>query len=185
MTDEVDPSRRPDGRFAKGHSGNPKGARRRQPRPSGSAFDIIIDRDVPVMQDGKPRHLSVEEALQLRTYQDAIAGDRAALRSVLKMIEKREKWLAARAPKRPEVTDLSEVDPGNANEAMLLLGIVETDPRDHDPKDPYERLKLSPWAVQGALSRRGRKSISAGDVAEIKRCTRDPDTLRWPASIKR
>jgi hypothetical protein len=39
-------------------------------------------------------------ALPARTYQDAIAGNGAARREVLKMIAKREKWLAAKAPKQ-------------------------------------------------------------------------------------
>jgi hypothetical protein len=38
----------------------------------------------------------VEEALQLRTYQNALAGNRAAQREVLKMIAKREKAMAER-----------------------------------------------------------------------------------------
>ena len=40
--------------------------------------------------------MTVEEALQHRTYQDAIAGSRSARREVLKMIAKREQYLAAR-----------------------------------------------------------------------------------------
>jgi hypothetical protein len=41
----------------------------------------------------RPGRLSA--ALQHRIYQDAIAGNRAARRAVLRMIEKREKLLAA------------------------------------------------------------------------------------------
>ena len=79
-------------RFRKGESGNPKGGPRAAPhRPS--AFDIVIDRTLTVTRNGKPREVTVEEALQHRTYQDAIAGSRAARREVLKMIAKREKWL--------------------------------------------------------------------------------------------
>ena len=44
-----------------------------------------------------PREVTVEEALQHRTYQDAIAGSRAARREVLKMIAKREQYLAGPA----------------------------------------------------------------------------------------
>jgi hypothetical protein len=49
---------------------------------------------VTVTQAGIDQELSVEDALQLRTYQDAWAGKRAARREVLKMIAKREKAMA-------------------------------------------------------------------------------------------
>jgi len=63
----------------------------------------------------------------------------------------------------------------------LLLGIAEPDTRSYGPNDQYERLLLRPWAVQVALSRPGRRRLSGWDISEIKRCTRDPQTLRWPA----
>ena len=60
---------------------------------------------VQVTQNGKPREVTVEAALQHRTYQDALAGNRAAGREVLKMIAKREKWLAAKAPQQRRVEE--------------------------------------------------------------------------------
>ena len=44
-----------------------------------------------------------------------------------------------------------------------------------------EKVRRLPWAVQVALSRPGRRRLSGWDISEIKRCTRDPQTLRWPA----
>jgi hypothetical protein len=170
-------------RFRKGESGNPKGRPKKRPAPSTSAFDILIDRTLTLAQGGKPREVTVEQALQHRTYQDAIAGNRAARREVLKMIAKREKWLAEKVPKQHHSIEhlIEPADPDNANEAMLLLGIAERDTRDYGPNDEYERLLLLPWAVQAALSRPGRRRLSAKNVANIKRCTRDAETLRWPA----
>lgn len=139
------------------------------------------------MQNGKPRKVTVEEALQLRTYQNAIAGNRAAQREVLKMIDRREKWLASKKPKQhKDLKSLIELtDPRNADGALLLLGIAERDDtRSNDSHNRYEHLLLRPWAVQAALSRPGRRRLSAQDVFEIKRCTREPDTLRWPAGTK-
>src|SRR5829696_964828 len=130
MTRRVGPGRPPTGtRFRKGESGNPKGRpKRRRERPA-SAFEIVFDRTVTVTQDGTPREITVEEALQFRTYQNALAGNRAARREVLKMIAKREKWLAAQAPKHRPLKRLTEpVDPDNADEALILLGIAEPDP---------------------------------------------------------
>jgi len=117
---EVGP-RHPPGasRFRKGQSGNPNGRPKADPGPSPSAFDIILDRTLPVTQNGKPRELTIEEALQHRTYEDAIAGSRPAQRQVLKWIAKREKWFAAKgARKHPSVKRLVEPgDPDNAGGA--------------------------------------------------------------------
>ena len=168
-------------RFRKGESGNRKG-RPRARFSVPSAFDIVMDRTLTVMQNGKPRKVTVEEALQHRTYQNAIAGNRAAQREVLKMIAKREKWLATKKPKQHQDLEwlIELTDPRNADGALLLLGIAEPDTRWNDPHDRYEHLLLRPWAVQAALSRPGRRRLSAQDISEIKRCTREPDTLRWP-----
>src|SRR5688500_9307636 len=104
MSGKVGPGRPPAGsRFPKGRSGNPKGRPRSRPLPAPSAFDIVIDRTLTVTQGGRARELTLEEALQHKTYQAAIAGNRAARREVLKMIEKRERWLAANAPKHPPI----------------------------------------------------------------------------------
>ena len=64
-------------RFRKGQSGNPKGRPRKQV-PATSAFDVIFEKTLSVTQNGVERELTVEEALQLRTYQDALAGNRSA-----------------------------------------------------------------------------------------------------------
>jgi hypothetical protein len=110
---------------------------------------VVIDRTLTVTQNGKAREVTVEEALQHRTCQDALAGNRAARREVLKMIAKREKWLAAKAPRHQPAEFLAEyVDPDNTNEALILLGIAEPDTRLKDLKDEYERLLLRPWAVR-------------------------------------
>ena len=73
------------GRFEKGRSGNPAG-RPKARRPHVSAFDIIFDRKLTVTQNGVERELTIDEALQLQTYQAALKGSKIAIRSVLKMI---------------------------------------------------------------------------------------------------
>jgi hypothetical protein len=137
-----------------------------------------MDRTLTVIKGGKPHGVTVEEALQHRTYQEAINGNRGAQREVLKMIAKREKWYAAKRPFSGFKVLMEPKDPDNANEALLLLGIAERDTR-----WSVHHLLLQPWAVQAALSRAGRRQLSSQDVSEIKRCTRNADTLRWPAGI--
>lgn len=63
-----------------------------------SAFDIIFDKTLIVTQGGIERELTMDEALQLQTYQAALKGSRMAVRAVLKMIEKREEALVKKAP---------------------------------------------------------------------------------------
>jgi Family of unknown function (DUF5681) len=117
------------GQFQKGHSGNSKGRPRKPralPETIRSAFEIVLEKRVTVTQAGLDQELSVEEALQLRTYQDALAGNRSARREVLKMIAKREKAMADRGlrTQRQSVPPKISPDPRNADAAMCLLGIA-------------------------------------------------------------
>src|SRR5262245_54986416 len=114
------------GRFLKGYSGNPKGRPRKQTPPVDvprSAFEIVFNKRVTVTQGGVERELTVEEALQLRIYEDALSGKRAAVREILKMIAKREKAIEDRGQRLPLITRKTETGPRNADAAMCLLGI--------------------------------------------------------------
>jgi hypothetical protein len=178
MSRPVGPGKPPvESRFGKGQSGNPKGRPKNPKPPAASAFDIVIDRTLTVTQGGRPREVTVEEALQHRTYQDAIAGNRAARREVLKMIAKREQYLAARLDDtKPIVECRREYDSDNANAAFVILGIAREGGR-------FGEFVLESWAVQLALSRRsGGRRLTEQEMAEIRRRTRDADTLRWPRS---
>lgn len=188
MSDKSGPGRPPrNGQFRKGQSGNPKGRPAARKELRASAFDVVIDKTLTVVRNGVPREITMEEALQHRTYQDAIAGNRPARREVLKWIAKREKHLAAKDKPtyRPPAFLVEPVDPENANAAMRILGIAARDARwPADREDKYERLLLEPWAVQMALRRRrGGQKLTANQLSEIKRCTRDADSLHWPRSI--
>jgi len=187
VSDTSERSRSPrTGQFRKGHSGNPKGRPRKQlalPDAPRSAFEVVLEKRVTVTQGGIDQELSVEEALQLRTFQDALAGNRGARRDVLKMIAKREQAMEDRGLRAqramPSIPRKISPDPRNADAAMCLLGIAAPDKsrEEHDP----DAILLEPWAVQAALRRRrGGNALTTRDVSEIKRCTRAPETLRWP-----
>lgn len=186
--EDVGPGRPPvRTRYRKGESGNlkgrPKGRGKRTPEKSGSAFDIVIGRTLTVTQGGVPRGLTVEEAMQHRTYQEAIGGNRSAQHDVLKMILKRDKALSARkGPVKITAEHRMEpVDPENADQALLILGVACRDPVREELALDREPLQLEPWAVQLALSRRrGAKPLNEREVAEIRRCTGDAETLHWP-----
>ncbi len=171
------------GRFRKGESGNPKGRPRKAPAPRSSPIEVLLDREMTITRDGQPRKITTEEALQQKTYQDALAGKRMAERQVVTWIEKREAWYERNAPdtSRPKLEIKTSPSPENAREALAILGIVGRDERYVD-SDPYApRQLLEPWAVQAAFDRRrGAPPLTDREVAEIRRCTRDPDSLRWP-----
>jgi len=171
------------GRFRRGRSGNP-GGRPSASRPAqASAFDVVVKKTLTVAHHGGTRKITVEEALQQQTYRDAVAGKRMAQREVLKWIMKREAWLAKQAPEASprRITRLISPDPDNADAALLLLGIAALNPARADIGADRAQLLLEPWAVQAALRRRrGGQRLTDGECDGIRRCTRDPDSLRWP-----
>lgn len=162
-------------RFEKGQSGNPAG-RPKARRPHNSAFDIIFDKTLTVTQGGVERELTVDEALQIQTYQAALKGSKMAVRAVLKMIEKREKAIAKRSPPQHNPIRLKmEYDSDNANDAMLILGITQ-----YDRPDDSRWLRVSTWAAQAGLSRPGRPPLSEKEASDVKFFTLESGKLKWP-----
>jgi hypothetical protein len=171
------------GWFSKGSSGNAGGRPIRSPAPKSSVFDVLVEKTVTVADRSGTREITVEEALQRRTYQDALDGKGMAQRKVLKWIAKREAWLVKQGPKvsRQAITRHISPDPDNADAAILLLGIAASNPARADIDADRAQLLLEPWSVQAALGRRrGGQRLTDRDRDEIRRCTRDPDCLRWP-----
>jgi hypothetical protein len=171
------------GWFPKGRSGNLNGRPTSSRVPKSSAFEILVEKTLIVADHGGTREITMEEALQQRTYRDAVAGKRMAQREVLKWITKREARLAKHAPQTrwPKITHHISPDPDNADAALLLLGIAALNPSRADIGADRAQLLLEPWAVQAALRRRrGGQRLTDTERDEIRRSTRDPDSLRWP-----
>ena len=172
------------GRFRKGQSGNLKGRPKSKVATStSSAIEVILDKTLIVNRNGKPREISVEEALQQHTLQQALEGNRSAQREVLKWIIKRDKYHAAENQRNSPnaVTVRYSYCPDNANEALLLLKVAAPNPKYEDNDKAIEHLLLEPWAVQAALTRRrGGKKLDKKEVEAIRQCIHDPDSLRWP-----
>jgi hypothetical protein len=171
------------GWFRKGRSGNPGGRPSTSRRSQASAFDVVVERTLTVSHHGGTREITVEEALQQRTYRNAVAGKRMAQREVLKWIMKREAWLARHTPRASpsQITRHISPDPDNADAALLLLGIAALNPARADIGADRAQLLLEPWAAQAALRRRrGGQRLTDAERDWIRRCTRDPDSLRWP-----
>ena len=172
------------GRFKKGQSGNLKGRpKSRAETPKTSALEVIMDKTLIVTRNGMPREITMEEALQQQTLQQALDGNRSAQREVLKWIIKRDKYHAAeKQRKSPQVATVRFSHcPDNANEALLLLKVAAPNPKYQDKENAEEHLLLEPWVVQAAFSRRrGANKLSKSDISEIRSNTGDPDSLRWP-----
>ncbi len=171
------------GQFAKGQSGNPKGRPARSAAPAASPFDVIVEKTLTVTRNGVEREITMEEALQHRTYQDALAGKRMARREVLKWIERREAWRAKQRPAAiPAIRWLEpEQDPANADEAMLILDIASHNPARAGLDRERAQLLLEPWAVELALRRRRTANpLRSRQLDEIRRCTKDIERVRLP-----
>jgi hypothetical protein len=171
------------GWFSKGSSPNPGGRPAASPAPQASAFEVLVEKTLTVTDRAGTREITIEEALQQQTYQRALNGDRMAARDVLKWIRKRDAWLAKNAPTAspPAITRHISPDPDNADAALLLLGIAAPNPARAEFDNDRAQLLLEPWAAQAALHRRrGGQRLTDEERDWIRRCTRDPDSLRWP-----
>ncbi len=171
------------GWFSKGSSPNPGGRPIGSRAPKPSVFEVLVEKTVTVTDHAGTRELTMEEALEQRIYQDALAGKRMAMREVAKWIIKRQAWLAKHAPKAswPQVTSHISPDPDNADAALLLLRIAAPNPKRAEFGKKRAQLLLEPWAAQAALRRRrGGQHLTDAERHAIRRCTRDPDCLRWP-----
>jgi hypothetical protein len=168
------------GRFPPGKSGNLRGRPKKGP-PHVSAFDIIFDKRLTVTQGSTERELTVEEALQLQTYQAALKGGRVAIRTILKMIARRDAWLAAKNPPKHKPVDVKKAHEGRtADDALLLLGIaVEMERPEGWQRNEEPLLKLQPWVVDEGLRRSRRRTISDRDMEDIRRSTVDPEKPAW------
>jgi len=171
------------GWFGKGHCGNPGGRPTASPAPRPSVLEILIDKTLTAVRDGIERTLELKEALQQRTYQDALKGKPMAMREVAKWILERDAWLTKhrRQASPPAITRHISPDPDNADVALLLLGIAAPNPARAEYTRNRSQLLLEPWSVQAAIHRRrGGQRLTDRERAEIRRCTRDPDCIRWP-----
>jgi hypothetical protein len=175
------------GWFSKGRSGNPGGRPTASPAPQPSAFEVLVEKTLTVTDRNGTREITMEEALQQQTYERALAGVLMAVREVLKWIMKRDAWLVKNVPKAspPAITRHISPDPDNADAALLLLGIAAPNPARAEYADDRAQLLLESWAVQAALHRRrGGQRLTERERDWIRRCTRDPDSLRWPRGTK-
>jgi hypothetical protein len=171
------------GWFSKGHCGNPGGRSPASPAPQPSVLEILVDKTLTTVRDGIERTVELKEALQQRTYQDAIKGKSMAMREVVKWIKERDAWRTKheRQASPPAITRHISPDPENADAALVLLGIAAPDLKRAEWTQDRVALLLEPGWVQAALRRRrGGQRLTDRECDGIRRCTRNPDSIRWP-----
>jgi hypothetical protein len=171
------------GWFSKGHCGNHGGRSPASPASQPSVLEIFVDKTLTTVRDGMERTVELKEALQQRTYQDAIKGKPMAMREVVKWIKERDAWRTKheRQASPPAVTLHISPDPENANAALVLLGIAAPDFTRAEWTQDRVALLLEPGWVQAALRRRrGGQRLTDRERDEVKRCARNPDSIRWP-----
>lgn len=165
-----------DTRFKPGQSGNPKGRPKKETPRHISAFEIVLDKTLAANLGGRERQLTVDEALQQQTLKGALAGNRTAIRKVLRMIAQRDAALTKKeGAKSRNIKVTLHQSADNANEAMRILGIAN-----RDPSFEGKRRKVHAWATQAALSRPGRKTFDMRERREIEFFTFESETLHWP-----
>jgi hypothetical protein len=146
-------------------------------------LEILLDKTLTTVRDGMERTVELKEALQQRTYQDAINGKARAMGEVVKWIKERDAWRIKyeRQASPPAVTRHISPDPENADAALVLLGIAAPDLTRAEWTQDRVALLLEPRWVQAALHRRrGGQRLTDRERNEIRRCTRNSDSIRWP-----
>jgi hypothetical protein len=171
------------GWFGKGHCGNPGGRRTASPVPQPSILEILVDKTLTAVRDGIARTVELKEVLEQRTYQDALDGKPMAMRQVVEWILERDAWRTKHERQSSPRAITSHISPDldNADAALVLLGIAKPDLARAEWTQNRVALLLEPGWVQAALRRRrGGQRLTACERDEIRRCTRNPSSIRWP-----
>lgn len=159
--------------FRKGRSGNPRGRPKNRRREI--PYDIVLGQMVTIREDGKERRVTAAEAFLLQLAQKGLAGDSAAARASLDVIEAARATRTENAPGISKIV-LASVDSG-ADAIIDKLGIARLKfPTDED----RVRWELNPWIVEKALDRLGDAQLSESEQREVWNATRTPHKVTWP-----
>lgn len=160
-------------RFRKGQSGNPKGCPRNRTRDI--PHDAVLGQMVTIREDGRERRVTAAEAFLLQLTQKGLAGDSAAARSSLEAIEKAR---AARGEDRESIKVIIMTSVSSGADAILeKLDLARLK---YPTDEKRVRWEISPWVVEAALARLGRRQLSTYEQREVFANTRTPDKVRWP-----
>lgn len=161
-------------RFKKGQSGNPRG--RPKNRHRRIPYDLVLGQMVTIRENGKERRVTAAEAFLLQLTRNGLAGDSAATRASLEVLE------TARAKREEDAASVSKIviEPilSGADALLQPLGIAQ---KKYPADERRVRWELNPWIVEAALDRLGEKELCAYEQREVWRATRTPRKVRWPS----
>lgn len=160
-------------RFQKGRSGNPKG--RPKNRHKSVPYNAVLGQMVTIREDGRERRVIAAEAFLLQLTQKGLAGDSAATRDALDVIEKAR---MERGDDRQDIDTiiLSSISSG-ADAILETLGLAKLK---YPTDEKRVRWELNPWIIELALERLGEKRLTVHEQQEVWRATRTPKKVAWP-----
>jgi hypothetical protein len=155
-------------RFIKGKSGNPRG------RPKGThvggTLASLVNQMITVTLEGIPRKMPLTEALAMSLAHRALAGNTAAAREFMKIVDKVAiaQKIAEEKPARLEKIVVSWVSPEECNTSLEKLGAI---------KQVEERWRIQTWVVEAAL-KRNRITLNEGDRTLLGNSMIDREALQ-------
>jgi hypothetical protein len=160
-------------RFVKGKSGNPKG--RPKGTHVGSALANLVNQTITVTLEGTPRKMPLTEALAMSLAHRALAGNTAAAREFMKIVEKvaAEQKIAEEKPNRVEKIVVSWVSPKECNTSLEKLGAI---------KQVEESWRIQTWVVEAAFARNSRLELNQSDRQLLENSMIDRSAL--PSILK-
>ena len=160
----------------------PKPKRPRKPKPKRigkEAFDIAFD-VFPRKPGSKGPIRSHSKSHISRIFSEALLLRASSVMMVFNMIRANDKVICHVHRNDPipgqdpdDFGDPDFPDPGNANRALVILGIASIKKRSEEDGPP--QLLIEQWAVDEGLKRYGRRSIHSKDRAAIERHMRNRD----------
>ena len=155
-------------KFVKGKSGNPKG--RPKGTHVGSTLANLVNQTITVTVEGIPRKMPLTEALAMSLAHRALAGNTAAAREFMKIVEKvsSEQKNAEEKPDRIEKIEISWVSPKECNNSLEKLGAI---------KQVEESWRIQTWVVEAAL-KRSRIALNESDKTLLGNSMVDRDALQ-------
>ena len=161
-------------RFRKGQSGNPRGRPKNRSREI--PYDAVLGQMVTIREEGRERRVTAAEAFLLQLTQKGLAGDSAAARSSLEAIEAAR---AARQDDGPQIRTI--IYKAVSSGADAILDKLDLARLKYPTDEKRVRWGISPWIVEAALARPGKRQLSLAEQREVFDNTRTPDKVRWPA----